>query len=100
VPILTVINAVLLWRAVLKNREMQPFVLALCFFALGFIGLVVGMWPNIVPPSMSIWDAASPPSSQGFVLVGAAFLIPAVLAYTVYSYRVFRGKVLAGEGYH
>jgi cytochrome d ubiquinol oxidase subunit II len=100
VPILTVLDAVLLWRAVLKNREVQPFVLALCFFALGFIGLVVGMWPNIVPPSMSIWDAASPPSSQGFVLVGAAFLIPAVLAYTVYSYRVFRGKVLAGEGYH
>jgi cytochrome d ubiquinol oxidase subunit II len=100
VPILTVVNAILLWRAVLKNREVQPFVLALCFFALGFVGLVVGMWPNIVPPSMSIWEAASPPSSQGFVLVGAAFLIPAVLAYTVYSYRVFRGKVLAGEGYH
>ncbi|MGN2252923.1 cytochrome d ubiquinol oxidase subunit II [Frateuria sp. GZRe12] len=100
VPILTVLNAIALWRAVLKNREVQPFVLALCFFAQGFIGLVVGMWPNIVPPSMSIWEAASPPSSQGFVLVGAAFLIPAVLAYTVYSYRVFRGKVLAGEGYH
>lgn len=100
VPVLTVINALLLWRAVLENREVQPFVLALCFFALGFVGLVVGMWPNIVPPSMSIWEAASPPSSQGFVLVGAAFLIPAVLAYTVYSYRVFRGKVLAGEGYH
>ena len=100
VPILTALNAVLLWRAVLKNREVQPFVLALCFFALGFIGLVVGMWPNIVPPNMTIWEAASPPSSQGFVLVGAVVLIPAVLAYTVYSYRVFRGKVLAGEGYH
>jgi cytochrome d ubiquinol oxidase subunit II len=100
VPILTAVNAVLLWRAVLKNREVQPFVLALCFFALGFIGLVVGMWPNIVPPDMTIWQAASPPSSQGFVLAGAAVLIPAVLAYTVYSYRVFRGKVLAGEGYH
>ncbi len=100
VPILTALNAALLWRAVLKDREVQPFVLSLCFFALGFIGLVLGMWPNIVPPDMSIWDAASPPSSQGFVLVGAAFLIPAVLAYTVYSYRVFRGKVAADSGYH
>ena len=100
VPILTVLNAALLWRAVLRDREVQPFVLALCFFALGFIGLVAGMWPNIVPPHMTLWEAASPPMSQGFVLVGAAFLIPAVLAYTVYSYRVFRGKVLAGEGYH
>jgi cytochrome bd ubiquinol oxidase subunit II len=100
VPILTALNAALLWRAVLKHREVQPFVLSLCFFALGFIGLVLGMWPNIVPPDMSIWDAASPPSSQGFVLVGAVFLIPAVLAYTVYSYRVFRGKVAADSGYH
>jgi len=100
VPILTALNAALLWRAVLKDREVQPFVLSLCFFALGFIGLVLGMWPNIVPPDLSIWDAASPPGSQGFVLVGAAFLIPAVLAYTVYSYRVFRGKVAADSGYH
>jgi cytochrome d ubiquinol oxidase subunit II len=99
-PILTVVVAAWLWRAVLANREVAPFVLALCFFALGFLGLVVGMWPNIVPPTMSIWDAASPPSSQGFVLVGAAIMIPVVLFYTAYSYRVFRGKVRAGEGYH
>ncbi|HET6546400.1 MAG TPA: ubiquinol oxidase subunit II, partial [Rhodanobacteraceae bacterium] len=46
------------------------------------------------------WDAASPPSSQGFVLVGALIMLPAVLFYTAYSYRVFRGKVVAGEGYH
>jgi cytochrome d ubiquinol oxidase subunit II len=99
-PILTVAVAAWLWRAVLANREVAPFVLALSFFALGFLGLVAGMWPNIVPPDMSIWDAASPPSSQGFVLVGAAVMIPVVLFYTAYSYRVFRGKVRAGEGYH
>jgi cytochrome d ubiquinol oxidase subunit II len=100
VPILTAITAVMLWRSVLQRRETQPFVLALCFFLLGFIGLVVGIWPNIVPPALSIWAAASPPASQGFVLVGAAFLIPAVLAYTVYSYRVFRGKLAGDAGYH
>ncbi|MEO6967496.1 MAG: cytochrome d ubiquinol oxidase subunit II [Rhodanobacteraceae bacterium] len=100
VPILTLINAALLWRAVLGNREIQPFVLSLCFFLLGFIGLVIGIWPNIVPPSLTIWQAASPPSSQGFVLVGALIMLPAVLGYTAYSYRVFRGKVSADAGYH
>ncbi len=100
VPILALINAALLWRAVLGNRELQPFVLSLCFFLLGFIGLVIGIWPNIVPPSLTIWQAASPPSSQGFVLVGALIMIPAVLGYTAYSYRVFRGKVSADAGYH
>ncbi|HJT96812.1 MAG TPA: cytochrome d ubiquinol oxidase subunit II [Rhodanobacteraceae bacterium] len=100
VPVLTALNAVLLWRAVLKNHELAPFVLSLCFFGLGFVGLVAGLWPNIVPPSLSIWEAASSPHAQGFVLVGAAIMIPAVLAYTFYSYRVFRGKVTAEEGYH
>ncbi len=100
VPVLTALVAVLLWRAVLKDRELAPFVLALSFFGLGFIGLVAGIWPNIVPPDMTLWDAAAPPSSQGFMLVGTAIMIPTVLAYTAYSYRVFRGKVKAGEGYH
>jgi cytochrome d ubiquinol oxidase subunit II len=100
VPVLAAINAAALWFAVIRNREVAPFVLSLCFFALGFVGLVVGIWPNIVPPSLTIWQAASPPSSQGFVLVGAAVMIPVVLAYTAYSYRVFRGKVQAGDGYH
>lgn len=100
VPILTVLNAAALWIAVIRNREVAPFVLSLCFFVLGFIGLVIGIWPNIVPPSMSIWQAASPVQSQGFVLVGVVIMIPAVLAYTAYSYYVFRGKVVAGEGYH
>ena len=100
VPILAVANAALLWRAVLGNRELQPFVLSLCFFVLGFVGLVIGIWPNIVPPTLTIWAAASPPSSQGFVLVGALIMIPAVLTYTAYSYRVFRGKVAADACHH
>jgi len=90
----------MLWRAVLANREVAPFVLSLCFFLLGFIGLVVGIWPNIVPPSLTIWEAASAPSSQLFVMVGAFIMIPAVLTYTTYSYSVFRGKVAADVGYH
>src|SRR4249919_3889722 len=64
VPVLALANAFLLWRAVMREgQDAAPFVLTLCFFALGFAGLVLGIWPNIVPPSLSIWDAASPPSS-------------------------------------
>jgi cytochrome d ubiquinol oxidase subunit II len=100
VPILATLNAVALWSAVLRNREGAPFVLSICFFTLGFAGLLVGVWPNIVPPGLSIWEAASPPSSQAFVLVGSILLLPAVLGYTVFSYRVFRGKLAGGEGYH
>lgn len=99
IPALAVINAILLWRAVMRRAERAPFVLALTFFTLGFVGLVLGIWPNIIPPSLSIWEAAAPPASQGFVLIGTLIMLPAVLGYTFWSYSIFRGKVTAESGY-
>ena len=101
VPLLALANAWALWRAAMRHgRDATPFVLTLSFFALGFVGLVLGIWPHIVPPGLTIWDAASPPSSQGFVLVGLIILLPAILGYTYWSYSVFKGKVAADAGYH
>jgi cytochrome bd ubiquinol oxidase subunit II len=101
VPVLALVNSALLWRASMaQNRDATPFLLTLCFFMLGFFGLVLGIWPHIVPPSLTIWEAASPPESQGFVLVGLIVLLPLILGYTAWSYRVFRGKVRADAGYH
>jgi cytochrome d ubiquinol oxidase subunit I len=60
----------------------------------------ISVWPNVVPPAMSIWDAAGPPQSLGFTLVGALLVIPMILGYTAWGYYVFRGKVDASRGYH
>jgi len=101
VPLLALVNAFLLWRAAMREgRDGMPFILALTFFALGFAGLVLGLWPNIVPPSMTIWEASAAPSSQMFVGAGLLVLLPAILGYTYWSYSVFRGKVAADAGYH
>jgi cytochrome d ubiquinol oxidase subunit II len=100
VPLLALVNAVLLWRAVMRKANYAPFFLALAFFALGFVGLLLGIWPYLLPPSLTIWEAAAPPSSQGFILIGALIMLPAVLGYTWWSYSVFRGKVAAESGYH
>ena len=101
VPLLVLANAVLLWRAAMREgRDATPFLLTLCFFFLGFVGLVLGMWPNIVPPTLSIWEASSPTSSQGFLLVGLVVLLPLILGYTGWSYYVFRGKIESDFGYH
>ena len=48
---------------------------------------------------MTIWQAAAPYKSQVFMLVGAAVLVPVILAYTAWAYWVFRGKV-GSHGYH
>jgi cytochrome d ubiquinol oxidase subunit II len=99
VPLLTVITGLLHWRASRAGYTIAPFLLTMALFALGYTGLAISLWPNIVPHSISFWAAAAAPSSQTFLLAGAAVALPAVLCYTAYSYYVFRGKVDRPLGY-
>jgi cytochrome bd ubiquinol oxidase subunit II len=111
VPVLVVVLTWRLFRALAEAgthpenrgvawRDGIPFACALGLFFLAYTGLGISMWPMIVPPHITIWEAASPRSSQLFMLVGAAVLIPVILAYTAYVYWLFRGKIKAGQGYH
>ena len=101
VPLLVLFATFALWRAIPRHdRDARPFMLSLSLFLLGFAGLLLGMWPYIVPPALTIWDAAAPPATQGFALAGLVVLLPAILGYTWWSYSVFKGKVAADAGYH
>jgi cytochrome d ubiquinol oxidase subunit II len=100
VPILLALLAWRFQRALARGEDGMPFLCALGFFLLSYAGLGISMWPMIVPPSVTIWQAATHPSSQLFLLVGAAVLVPVILVYTGYVYWIFRGKVRHGEGYH
>ena len=100
VPSLVALCTWLLFTGLRDQKEIQPFVASLSLFVLSFIGIVISFYPNIVPPSLSIVEAAAPDSSLKFTLVGTAILIPLILAYTAYAYWVFRGKVNPDEGYH
>jgi cytochrome d ubiquinol oxidase subunit II len=99
VPIVTAVIAVSLLRAITRERNSRPFWLAIALFFLGMSGLGVTIWPYVVPPGLTIWDAAAPERSQIFMLVGVAITMPLIIAYTAWAYWVFRGKV-ADEGYH
>jgi cytochrome d ubiquinol oxidase subunit II len=99
VPLLVAATAWALWRSLGRN-DVQPFVCALLLFVLSFVGLAISLYPYLVPPEITIYEAAGPPESLSFLLAGAVVLLPIILAYTAYSYWVFRGKVRAGEGYH
>jgi cytochrome d ubiquinol oxidase subunit II len=99
VPLLTAIIAGFLFHGLRRRWELAPFLLALALFLLGMIGLGVTIWPYVVPDALTIWDTAAPEKSQVFMLVGAVLILPLILAYTAWSYWVFRGKVGA-EGYH
>ncbi|MGO4154449.1 cytochrome d ubiquinol oxidase subunit II [Cupriavidus sp. YAF13] len=100
VPLLVAFAMYRLIRSLQQHAHLAPFMYTLALVFLGYSGLAISVWPNIVPPDISIWAASSPPQSQGFALVGALFIIPFILMYTVWAYYVFRGKVKHGEGYH
>ena len=100
VPLLVLAATVALLRAIARNANYSPFLLTLALIFLGYSGLGISLWPNIIPPGVSIWEASSPPQSQLFLLIGTLFIIPITLMYTFWGYYVFRGKVRAGEGYH
>lgn len=78
----------------------MPFLATIGIYVFTYLGLIVSKWPVIVPPDYTLWDAASSPESQLFLLVGMVFVIPIILTYTAWTYWVFRGKVRVGEGYH
>jgi cytochrome d ubiquinol oxidase subunit II len=100
VPILAAVLAWRFWRGLQRRQDVAPFLCVQGWFVLCYAGLGISIFPLIVPPSITIWDAAAPPESQAFILVGAVVLIPIILVYTGFSYYVFRGKVRPGIHYH
>ncbi len=100
VPIATAILAWACWHGLNTGREVMPFLCAVGLFLLGFVGLAISNVPYLVPPSITIWEAAAVPQSQIFTLIGVLIMLPVILGYTVFVYWTFRGKVREGEGYH
>lgn len=89
-----VVNDLLLGRLpkALDRHSSVPLLLVAAIFVLCFVGLAFSFFPDIVPGQLDIWQAASAPESLMFILVGVMIVLPVILLYTVYSYRVFHGK--------
>jgi len=98
-PLLVGLTGFLLFRALKGTRDWLPFALTLALFALCMAGLGISIWPDVVPGRLTIWDAAAPDRSLGFMLIGAGVMVPVILTYTAWAYWVFRGKV-DEAGYH
>jgi len=100
VPIATALVAWATWRALSGASQFGGFIGAVGLFALSYIGITISLFPMIVPHHYTLMQAASPPGTQAFLLVGTLFLLPVILFYSGWSYWVFRGKVRADAGYH
>ena len=100
VPALVALVFWRLMRGLAQGTDLAPFLCALALFVLAFIGIGISFYPMMVPPSLTIAEAAAPDESLRFTLVGTLVLVPLILAYTAYAYWVFRGKLDPEEGYH
>ncbi|HLG88596.1 MAG TPA: cytochrome d ubiquinol oxidase subunit II [Alphaproteobacteria bacterium] len=97
IPIATAALGWAEWRALSGGRDLWPFICAVGLFALSYLGIAISLWPDIVPHRYSLYDAASSPGTQAFLLIGTLFLLPVIFTYTAWSYWVFRGKVRGGQ---
>jgi cytochrome d ubiquinol oxidase subunit II len=97
IPVLTAAVLLTIWRRIWPGPETGTFVLALVVFLLGFAGLVISIWPYVVPRHVTIWDGASDLQTLIFVGTGTALIMPIVLAYQGYAYWVFRGKTVGAS---
>jgi cytochrome d ubiquinol oxidase subunit II len=100
VPILAALVAFGVWRALSGSAQSGAFIGAIALFTLSYTGIAISLWPMIVPYHYTLWQAASSPSTQAFLLIGTLFLLPVIFTYTGWSYWVFRGKVRGDQGYH
>ena len=92
-PIITILLVFYNFYCLHQKKERLPFILTIGLFVLSYTGFCISAWPYIIPHVLPVWEAAAPPSTLKFILVGAAIILPILLIYTLYSYHVFRGKV-------
>lgn len=88
IPLLTAASVFGLWKGIEKRQRYAPFLWGTALFLLCYTGLAVSLFPYIIPPDVTIWQAAAAPNSQLFMLYGAVPLLPVILGYTAYSYYV------------
>ncbi len=98
-PIISIFTIGYIWFTLNKRYHWQPFLFSIGLFLLAYLGFCISLWPYLIPYQVTFWQAASARSSLRFLLIGIILLLPVLLAYTIYTYRVFRGKIITGEGY-
>jgi cytochrome d ubiquinol oxidase subunit II len=98
-PVLTILFLALHYYALKKRWEILPFWSSIGIFLMCYTGFIITSYPYVVPGQMTYLEAASPESTLLFMLIGAAVMLPVLLYYTYYAYRIFSGKVTEKLGY-
>jgi cytochrome d ubiquinol oxidase subunit II len=99
IPTASLVLFIMIWRDLHTGKECRPFFLSIGVFLTAYLGLGISLWPWAVPFVFTFRQAAATAPSQSLLLIGTVILLPVVLAYTGYSYYIFRGKASHETGY-
>jgi cytochrome bd ubiquinol oxidase subunit II len=100
-PILSGLLVILIWWKLRRlpmaddHYAWLPFVATIALFTLGFLGMAYSFFPYVVPEAITIYEAAAAPESLAIILIGTLIVLPVIIAYSVLSYVIFRGKATA-----
>ena len=72
-----------------------PFGATIGVFLLAFYGLAYSLFPWLVIDRIHVWQGTIAPESMAVILAGAVVVLPMIIGYTVFAYRVFWGKSTA-----
>jgi cytochrome d ubiquinol oxidase subunit II len=97
-PLATLLSGIFVWKTLGKS-DWKPFAGAVAIYALAFLGLAYSLFPYVVMDRITIWEAAAHPSALMFMFIGTLIVLPFVVGYTIYVYRVFGGKTKGGDLY-
>lgn len=92
-PMITGLLIVYFIYCIYRRKEYFLYWLTVGIFLCSYIGFGISTWPYLIPHIITVWQAAAPPGSQLFMLIGTLLLLPILIAYTAYAYYIFRDKV-------
>lgn len=100
IPLITFFCWLKIFDSLSKGRDRQPFIFTVAIFILSFVGLGYSLWPYIIVNNLTIWDLAAPAKSLQLVFITLMISFPIVLGYTLFVYKLFKGKVLEKDSYY
>jgi cytochrome bd ubiquinol oxidase subunit II len=92
-PLFALGSFILLLHSLICRKQLIPFWSTVAIFLSSYIGFIISIFPYIVPYTVTYQQAASPTHSLEFIMYGAVIMLPVLLVYTGYGYRIFSGKV-------
>ena len=78
---------------------MHAVLMAVCAFASAGVSMFPFLMPSSIAPvsSLTVWDASSSQRTLFIMLICTLIVLPIVLAYTGFVFRVLRGRVTAAD---